>query len=213
MSCAFDLAHYCELLEAAKQGGYRFVPFDREPRAGDLLLRHDVDLSLEAALTMAELEAELSVPATYFLMTRSEFYNLAARSGEEAIERLRSLGHGVGLHAVHPHLDLDARFDRVLAWHNPEPAYIHVPVHGAINVMQPGFFEADCYCSDSNQRWRHGCPHEELARGSFEWLQLLVHPEIWVYPGESMGETMRAMLDSERELGLERLAADRIDLA
>ena len=47
----------------------------------------------------------------------------------------------------------------------------------------------------------------------FEWLQLLTHPEIWVYPGETMRETMHSMLDAERERDLERLAADRIDLS
>ena len=50
MTCAFDLAHYRELLDAAKAGGYRFATFDRAPQAGDLFLRHDVDLSLDAAL-------------------------------------------------------------------------------------------------------------------------------------------------------------------
>ena len=78
MTCDFSLRHYGELVEAAQAGGYRFAFFDREPRDGDLLLRHDVDLSLEAALAMAELEAELEAPATYLLMTRSEFYNLEA---------------------------------------------------------------------------------------------------------------------------------------
>ena len=58
MSCAFDLAHYRELLDAARDGGYRFAFFDHEPEAGELLLRHDVDLSLDAALQIAELEAE-----------------------------------------------------------------------------------------------------------------------------------------------------------
>ena len=37
--CAFDLAHYVELLDAAKAGGYRWAAFNREPRPGDLLLR------------------------------------------------------------------------------------------------------------------------------------------------------------------------------
>ena len=66
MSCAFDLEHYRELLDAARAGGYRFAFFDREPVPGDLLLRHDVDLSLDAALTLAELEAEAGAHATYF---------------------------------------------------------------------------------------------------------------------------------------------------
>jgi len=212
MSCDFSLHHYGELLAAARAGGYRFAFFDREPRAGDLLLRHDVDLSLDAALELAELEAGMGVAATYFLMTRSEFYNLAAPSGEAAIARLRALGHRVGLHALHPHVDLDGRFDPVLAWHNPDPEYMSEPVQGLVNAMQPGFFDPERYRSDSNQRWRHGCPHDDLARGAFEWLQLLTHPEIWVYPGATMRETMLAMLDAGREQGLQRLRLDRIDL-
>ena len=162
---------------------------------------------------MAELESGLGVPATYFLMTRSELYNLASPSGEAAIERLRGLGHRVGEHAVWPRAELDGRFDRVLAWHNPEPSYMSEPVAGAVNVMHQGFFDPGRYRSDSNQRWRHGCPHEELARGEPEWLQLLVHPEIWVYPGRTMRETMLAMLDADRGRRLELLAGDRIDLA
>ena len=212
MSCAFDLEHYRELLDAARAGGYRFAFFDREPAPGDLLLRHDVDLSLDAALTLAELEAEAGAHATYFLMTRSVFYNLDSPEGERAIARLGELGHRVGLHAVYPRLELDDRFDPVVAWHNPDPEFMAEPLDGAVNVMQTGYFDPNHYRSDSNQHWRNGCPHEELAAGSFEWLQLLTHPEIWAYPGATMRETMLAMLDAERARDLERLAQDRIDL-
>jgi hypothetical protein len=212
MSCAFDLAHYGELLAAAKSGGYRFAFFDREPAPGDLLLRHDVDLSLDAALTLAVLEAEAGAQATYFLMTQSVFYNLGSPEGEHALVRLRELGHRVGLHAVYPRLELDDRFDPVVAWHNPDPEFMREPLDGAVNVMQPEYFDPDHYRSDSNQHWRSGCPHEELTGGSFEWLQLLTHPEIWAYPGETMRETMLAMLEAERGRDLERLADDRIDL-
>ena len=69
---------------------------------GDLILRHDIDLSLDAALRLAELEAAAGARATYFLMTESVFYNLASDEGERTLERLRELGHRVGLHAVYP---------------------------------------------------------------------------------------------------------------
>ena len=211
MTCSFDLDHYRELLAAVRAGGYEFAFFDRPPEPGTVLLRHDVDLSLDAALRMAELEAEVGASATYFLMTRSEFYNLDAPSGVEAIERLRELGHRVGLHAVWPQVDRDERLDPVLAWHNPDPEYMREPVEGLVNVMESPW--ADVYRSDSNQHWRQGCPHEELASGSFERLQLLTHPEIWAYPGSTMRATMLAMLDAERGRRLELLAADRIDLS
>jgi hypothetical protein len=212
MSCAFEMEHYAELLAAAKAGGYDWASFDRIPRPGDAFLRHDVDLSLEAALEMARLEHELGVRATYFLMTESAFYNLDSHVGLYAQRQLRLWGHAVGLHAVHPRAELDSRFDAVVAWHNPDPEYVNEPIVGAVNVMEEPYFTKGLYRSDSNQHWREGCPHDELAAGAFEWLQLLVHPEIWVYDGATMGETMRAMLDAKREEWLELLRNDRIDL-
>ena len=213
VSCDFSLDHYRELLEAATSGGYRFASFDGVPEPGDLYLRHDVDLSLEAALELARLEHEQGVRATYFLMTESVFYNLLSKSGERTLRQLREWGHAVGLHAVYPRFELDERFDPVLAWHNPDPEYMSQPVAGAVNVMEPPYFDREHYRSDSNQHWRHGCPHEPLARGEFEWLQLLTHPEIWAFDGATMGETMRTMVDAKRELMLHELADDRIDLS
>jgi len=212
MTCDFSLRHYAELLDAARAGGYRWARFDREPEPGDLFLRHDVDLSLEAALQLARLEREHDAAATYFLMTESVFYNLASFEGRDAVAELRDLGHAVGLHAVYPDATRDERFDAVIAWHNPDPEYVFEPVDGAVNVMQPPWFTQGKYRSDSNAHWREGCPHEELRAGAFEWLQLLTHPEIWVYPGATMGESMRSMLDAKRAEWLDHLANDRIDL-
>jgi hypothetical protein len=87
------------------------------------------------------------------------------------------------------------------------------PVKGFVNVMQEPWFTKGRYRSDSNQHWREGCPHEELRAGAFEWLQLLVHPEIWIYEGTTMRETMNAMLDAKRNRLLEQLENDRIDLS
>jgi hypothetical protein len=213
-SCGFSAEHYRELLEAAKAGGYRWAGFDRErpPERGDLLLRHDVDLSLDAAVRMAEIEADAGAWSTWFLMTRSAFYNLGSVEGERALGRLRALGGRIAHHAVWPHVDLDDRFEPAVAWHNPEPGYMSEAVEGAVNVMEAPWFDPEHYRSDSNQRWRHGCPHGALERAELEWLQLLVHPEIWMYEGETMGQTMESFLDADRAARLELLRADRIDL-
>lgn len=208
-ACAFDLTHYRELLAA---GDYSWATFDREPRAGDLFLRHDVDLSLDAALAMARIEQELGAHATYFLMTESRFYNLDSHAGRDAIAELRELGHAVGLHAVYPNARVDERFDPVIAWHNPDPGYMSEPIDRAVNVMQSPWFTPGHYRSDSNHHWREGCPHDELASGALDWLQLLVHPEIWVYEGTTMRETMEAMLEAKRNEWVEALIDDRIDM-
>jgi len=146
-------------------------------------------------------------------MTRSVFYNLASHEGQQAIARLRELGGRIAHHAVWPDVDLDGRFEPVVAWHNPDPEYMTAPIDGAVNVMTAPWFDPEHYRSDSNAHWRHGCPHDELAHGGFEWLQLLTHPEIWAYDGATMGDTMRSFLDADRDARLELLRADRIDLS
>ncbi|MEP6893795.1 MAG: hypothetical protein ABI927_08460 [Gaiellaceae bacterium] len=213
MSCSFDLDHYRELLEAALAGGYRFADFGEGPQPGDLFLRHDVDLSLDAAVRMAELETSVGARAWYFLMRESTFYNLASDEGTAALTRLKELGHRIGCHLVFPDTQLDERLEPVIAWHNPDPDYMSAEFDEGINVMSKRYFDPATYRSDSNQHWRSGCPHEELRAGAFPWLQLLIHPEIWVYKGETMGQTMRSMLEAEKERRLEQLRADRIDLS
>ena len=214
MSCGFDLAHYGELITAAQAGGYRFAHFEGAPAEGTVILRHDVDLSLDAAVRMAELEHNAGASATYFLMTESVFYNLDSTEGVAAMARLRELGHRFASHAVYPNAPLDNRFDPVVAWHNPDAEYMHAPLaDGRVNVMQEPWFDPATYRSDSNQHWRSGCPHDDLRAGAFPWLHLLTHPEIWAYDGATMGETMRSMLKAEKERRLEQLRADRIDLS
>ena len=213
MSCSFDLAHYAEIVAAAQAGGYRFAHFEGAPEEGAVILRHDVDLSLAAAVSMAEAEHDAGASATYFLMTESVFYNLDSSEGVATIERLRELGHRVALHAVYPNAPLDDRFCPVVACHNPDPDYMRAPLaDGRLNVMQEPWFDPATYRSDSNQHWRSGCPHDDLRAATFPWLQLLTHPEIWAYPGETMGQTMRAMLEAEKARRLQQLADDRIDL-
>jgi hypothetical protein len=145
-------------------------------------------------------------------MRESVFYNLDAPASAAALARLRELGHRVALHAIYPRVDLDERFDPVVAWHNPDPAHMSDDLDGVANAMSPTFFSPATYRSDSNQRWRAGCPHVALARGEFPWLQLLVHPEIWVHARATMRDTMLAYLDAERERRLAWMRADRIDV-
>jgi hypothetical protein len=199
MSCTLDLAHYRELLSSARAAGYGWASFDRHPRAGDLFLRHDVRVSLEAALDMARIEHELGVRATYLLMTESAFYNLDSHVGHYAQRQLRQWGHAVGMHAVHPRAELDNRFDKVVSWHNPDPSYEREPIFGAVNVAETPF--GDQVVGD-----RSGCPHEAVASGESDWLQVAIHPELWVHGG------VAAMFAAKAEQWFDYLEADGLEL-
>ncbi len=77
--CNFTLKHYFEVLDYAKEK-YSICPVKEFPKLKKkeriIILRHDVDLSLHHALKMARAEAEHGLRATYFVMLRSQFYNV-----------------------------------------------------------------------------------------------------------------------------------------
>lgn len=62
MKDEFSLEAYSALLSALCERGYRDVEFpDAEPSSPHLVLRHDVDMTIESAVRMAEVEAGLNM--------------------------------------------------------------------------------------------------------------------------------------------------------
>src|SRR5581483_949507 len=85
----FSLTGYRALLTQLAERGYRVRGYDdAEPDRPHLILRHDLDMSLEAAVPVAEIEHELGMKSCYFVLLRTEMYNLWSERGTRAVERL-----------------------------------------------------------------------------------------------------------------------------
>lgn len=223
MSAEFSLAAYSALLLALRERGYRDVEFkDADPSAPHLVLRHDVDMTLDSAARMAEVEAEIGMRADYFVLLRSDLYNPLSPFGEGFIRRILGLGHRIGLHfdaSLYPELDqagldrmcaaecalLESWFGisvRMVSFHRPAPAFLGLEreIGGRGHTYQPRYFSEIVYCSDSRGGWHHGHPLEKVQAASGRALQLLTHPVWWDSEGR---ETPVQRLD--------RLAAERHD--
>lgn len=222
----FTLAAYRDLLQGLSRSGYRFAAF---PEVKDLLesdapftvLRHDVDLSLEAALDLAKLESELGVRSTYFFLLRTTHYNLLSKEGSDIVGQILALGHSLGLHfdcEAYP----DATSIPVLQaacareaelleqWFGQEVSIVsyHRPsqlvLSGSPDLSAPRphtymapFTRDMTYLSDSQGRWRFGHPLETEAFRARRPLHLLVHPIWW-------GERALSPLDTLSQLVQER---------
>ena len=163
---------------------------------------------------MAEVEAEAGAWSTWFLMTRSVFYNLDSSEGERAIARLRELGGRIAHHAVWPHVDLDDRFEPVVAWHNPDPA-VHDRADrrrderddGAVVRPRPLPLRLEPALAARLPARRARARRVRVAAAARRTRRS------GPTTGATMGETMRSFLDADRAARLEHLRADRIDLA
>ena len=69
---------------------------DRTRSERDVLLRHDVDHSIEAALRLAHAEAKMEIRATYFLLHGASYWDSSLLL--EAVRQITDFGHEVGLH-------------------------------------------------------------------------------------------------------------------
>ena len=198
----FTLDGYAALLDALLARGYQARGFaDAEPARRDLIVRHDLDVSIPAALLLARIEAARGVAAHYFVLLRTELYNPFAAAGVGDLQRLGELGHTVGLHfdaALYPD-DLDA-LDRAvrreagmladLLGKPVDMVSLHRPAHalqgldrrlgGCRHAYEPRFFREMGYCSDSRGGWHHGHPLDHAAVRDGRTLQLLTHPIWWV---------------------------------
>lgn len=216
----FSVEGYAALLTALLAEGYDGRDFARaEPASRHLILRHDLDMSIAAALPIAEAERNLGLTATYFVLMRTEMYNPFSRAARQGLDRLAALGHEIGLHFDAAAYDGAAADDEVAAecalledltgrpvetvsFHRPAPALLgrEGRVGGRRHAYEPRFFREMGYCSDSRGGWHHGHPLDHPAVKEGRALQLLTHP-IW-WSGRPASPTER----------LDRFLAERLDI-
>ncbi len=102
MTCSWTYEHYRSCIAKAREHGYALLPFKEVASYPEtqplIILRHDIDRSLSRALTMARMEKELGVRATYFVRVHAPTYNVFEYNTYRALQEIRSLGHEIGLH-------------------------------------------------------------------------------------------------------------------
>lgn len=224
----FSLDGYRQLLRQLKEREYRFCSFHNlQSDRADIILRHDIDLSLEHAVNMATLEAEEGVQASYYVLACSEFYNLLTPSSRTALKRLVELEHEVGLHldasisneqngnlesiaTLECHL-LEAIIDepvRSISFHRPAKQYLDNAdnLAGRLHAYQPRFFSDIDYCADSTGCWKYGHPLDRESVKLGKPIQLVTHPIWWDRdPASSAIEKIEAFRQSREALLVDEL--------
>jgi hypothetical protein len=171
------------------------------PAAPFFILRHDVDYSPAAALSLAEAEAARGVGATYFLLLNTSYYNLLSPEHAGVARRIGEMGHEVGLHydlrflRAFPRdrweelLDEQARLLGTLSGVPVESIALHQPalvgedpLRGRtrfLDAYEDRFFKEMAYVSDSCRAWRDSAWRMLAAGPVPERLQLVLHPLNW----------------------------------
>jgi hypothetical protein len=204
----YSLSTYSKIIRTALSRGYRFAPFrhslnDKQPT---IFLRHDVDYSLTLALKMAQANEALGVRGTFFLLFRSEIYNVLSPASIALAKKIHELHQFLGMHAVaRVHGDGSQALQQgvsrdfkslrnsipqihaICSWHNPTPELIRQFrekrfVGGLLNTYASDFTQRVAYMSDSNRRHSVEDFLSALDPEKHPFLQFLFHPLYWVCP-------------------------------
>lgn len=197
----FSWAGYRALVQNFLDAGYEVRLFDElDPAKAHLVLRHDIDFSMAEAINIARIEAELGIRSHYYVLLRTEFYNLFGPNDWARLLELVELGHDVGLHfdaslydqematlehaAAHECHVLEALLGREvtsISFHRPAKNLQGLAQKFArrTHAYEPRFFNEIAYVSDSTGLFRFGHPLDHPAFAGLKPLQLLTHPIWW----------------------------------
>ncbi|HLZ56227.1 MAG TPA: hypothetical protein VKR06_04700 [Ktedonosporobacter sp.] len=221
----FSLDAYQELLLAFQSAGYAFSMFEEidQRLAGQqpfVVLRHDIDISLRAALEVARVEYDKGMRATYFVPLNSPFYNTLSSPNATILCQIHEMGHQIALHVdLRPYygdcanalneVEVLARFYPYI---NPHLVSLHSPIALNREVVEPfpqlnnvysHFLNNQvAYISDSTGRWRYGHPLDSEAFYTRQPIQLLTHPIWWTQEGESPRKKLEYWLQGDYQHNL-----------
>lgn len=195
----FTYSEYIRLLTDLKKR-YRIVPFCEVSKEDDsyLILRHDIDASLEMAVKMARMEYDLGIRSTYFVLFSHKLYNLLEKDAVTLLKEISQFHHEIGLHydvetyesygrCLKETLENEIRLlehligRRVfsIACHNVSIMSREDPFRkttGYINAYDPEFCQS--YVSDSCRAW-YLDDLSKLLNFKHKKVQLLIHPLLW----------------------------------
>lgn len=203
MDCRFTLYHYEEICKKILESDYRVVFFNDDVDKSDkvIIIRHDVDLSLEKCLKIAEIEKRYNIKSTFFIRLSSPFYNIFEMTNSNIINEIMRMKHQIGLHfdeSLYKIKNLDdmnkfiSKEARIIenyigkriysvSMHRPSKLMLNQynELDHYINTYNKKFFKEFYYISDSRMMWRDGCVCSKIIEGKQKQIQLLIHPFWW----------------------------------
>lgn len=204
---------YIEILKAIKATG-KVRSFEEAEKENEfIVIRHDIEFSIERAYQMALIEAKYGILSSYFVQIGNNAYNALSDENVCKIKEINSMGHIIGLHyrqADNEIVELKKQINilragtglpiKAFSTHRPRPdtKYDEYEIKETINAYGPKFFKkvsniADItendtqYISDSKFRWNYGDP----KRLSHRKIQILIHPFQWFEDECSIEECFR----------------------
>lgn len=230
----FTYQGYAQLIELLRKNDYQITSYlEKTDHPKQVILRHDVDNSLEKALEFAMFEKSIGVQSTYYILLTSDFYNSASKHSRACIQAIHTNGHDIGLHfdevayntfdaheLVHS-VEKEAQIMRdflgleikSVSMHRPSKTTLdsNYSFDTLINSYSQKYFNDYKYLSDSRMHWREDVETIINAQ-NHKKLHILTHPFWYSKHEKTREEHVRRFITSANEWRYDCMAENIRDL-
>lgn len=223
----FSFEDYREIIEIIKDSG-RYASYQEAlGRDEFIIMRHDVEYSVERAWALSRVEDSCDFKSNYFFQWTNNSYNILSQKNRGILTDMHERGHKIGLHfALNGMTDMQLVRDRILqemdmlgnmlgfeidsfSIHRPSPDVLreNIKFPGITNAYQDEFFSFDPKAGPNSV-----LPVKYLSDANHIWrygypdeetisenskVQILVHPFGWTKKGYDNFNNYRTLIDEK----------------
>lgn len=220
----FSYDDYKEIIRIIKSTGHEAGYPEALHREQFIIMRHDVEYSVDRAYALSRVESSMDFTSTYFFQWTNNSYNLLSRKNRDMIRDMHERGQNIGLHfALNGMTDMQEIRKQIIkemnmlsemigfeisefSIHRPSPAALaeNIRLPGIINAYQEEFFTfAENVTSDSELSVKYMSDANHKWRYGYpdeknilghDKVQILTHPFAWTKKGYDNYENYRTLV-------------------
>ncbi|WP_130836115.1 hypothetical protein [Lachnoclostridium sp. Marseille-P6806] len=223
----FSYEDYREIIRRIKETGLQADYAEALERDAFIIMRHDVEYSVERARELAKVEESMDFRSTYFFQWTNNSYNILSRKNRDILTDMHERGQHIGLHfALNGMTDMELVRKRIrkeidmlsdmlgfeiraFSIHRPSPDVLaeNIKLPGILNAYQDDFFSFAPNVTDDTSlavKYMSDANHiwrygypDEANIRGHRRVQILTHPFAWTKKGYDNLNNYRTLIDEK----------------
>lgn len=223
----FSYDDYKEILRIIKSTGLQTDYEHAMSRDKFIIMRHDVEYSVERAYELAKVEESMDFTSNFFFQWTNNSYNILSRRNMDMIKDMHERGHNIGLHyALNGLTDMEQVRKRIVqeinilsemfgfritqfSVHRPSKDILreNIKLPGIINAYQDEFFTfGENITEDSPVAVKYLSDANHIWRYGYpdeknilghDKVQILTHPFAWTKQGYDNFDNYRTLISEK----------------
>lgn len=220
----FSYEDYREIIRIIKSTGLGATYSEALHREKFIIMRHDVEYSVDRAYELARVESSMDFTSNFFFQWTNNSYNLISRKNRDMIRDMHERGQNIGLHfALNGMTDMQEIRKQItkeihmlsemlgieiseFSIHRPSPSVLaeNIKLPGIINAYQDDYFTfAENVTENSNLGVKYMSDANHIWRYGYpdeknilghDKVQILTHPFAWTKKGYDNYENYKTLV-------------------